>query len=272
MLVLWTEKRSEGITINYKIADAEVFAGAVKACLRYTPSTINTLWSVYYDLAIIHSPIPGIPSWCPDLRFALRLDTHVPAPLGVDTLENYLPYACYEEMPDLKQIGIKVLRLDHVTRMASRACPSEPTFRPGRRFTQESITWMIEMCHALDIRNNVALKEYLAIGPEEIESLCAAVFSDDNVLNMSRLEFENCLNRQVNKYVFQTASGMIGYSARKPSHGALVVLVPHCSTLQMLSADATKYIGCASVRGLEDNALLDPPPELENKWEMVYLT
>lgn len=210
VLGLWAEKCNEAITIDYKITDAEVFAGAVKACLRYKSSTINTFWSVYYDLANIHSPIPGIPSWCPDLRFALQLDTHVPAVLGTDASKKYLPYACYEEMPDLKQIGIKVLHLDYVARMVSRACPSEPVFEPGHRFTQESITWVIEMCNALDIRNNDALKEYLAIDQQEIESLYAAAFSDNNMRNTSRLKSWKCLNRHANKYVFQTAH-LVGY-------------------------------------------------------------
>lgn len=176
VLGLWPEACSQAIRVDYKMADADVFTAAVKACLRHSFGAINTFWSNDYDLAKIRSPTPGLPSWCPDLRFALKREVQV----WHDSLykyveKKYIPRAYHKQTPVLKSIGIRVLRLDQIKRTTSRPCPAESgsSLELGQRYTRKLMTWVVEMCVTFAIRNNDALMDHLDIGRQEVDLLYA---------------------------------------------------------------------------------------------------
>jgi hypothetical protein len=280
------------IQIDYTLKDGEVFARAVQLCFRSDfLGAVSKLWSEYYDLAQAKSPpIEHLPSWCPDLRTSYRLDKIVGhEPVSAAVLKRYSTCAEYQDSQSFQTIRVNVLKLDRVTRCMSSPPPvSRDLLKlPFMSLLAEKdkidaiLDWDRELRQTFDVPQNKTLQTLLnarrngginfdtafrhfegfillfGTGPREAETfarLLATAFS------------------QWDRYLFETASGRIGFSVRQPVVGVVIVLVPGCHYLQMLAPNSTGYIGCATVDGLMGDTLLDPPSDLENEWEMVCLT
>lgn len=76
---------------------------------------------------------------------------------------------------------------------------------------------------------------------------------------------------QRHRLLFETRTGRIGYSSRQPEPGSQLVIVPGGLTFHMLSADSSRYIGCAIISGMMEDAMMDVLDERKHDWEMIHL-
>ena len=74
-------------------------------------------------------------------------------------------------------------------------------------------------------------------------------------------------------YIFKTAAGRYGHSARCPSVGDHVCVVPGGELVHIISADKSRYVGVASADGLMDDDILEQDlfPDPEGRFEEVVL-
>ena len=280
------------IQIDYALKDGEVFARAVKLCFSSDfLGAVSQLWSEYYDLAQAKSPpIELLPSWCPDLRTSYRLDKAVDHEVvSRAVLKKYSTCAEYQDSQSFQIIRVKVLKLDRVTRCMSSPPPvSRDLFSlPFMSLLADNdtidaiIDWGRELHQTFDVPQNKTLRALLNAPKDggidfdtafrHFGGLALSVGGDQRDAETFAVLLAIALS-QCDRYLFETASGRVGFSARRPVVGAVIVLVPGCYNLQMLAPNSTGYIGCATVDGLMDDTLLDPPPDLENEWELVCLT
>jgi hypothetical protein len=280
------------IQIDYTLKDGEVFARAVQLCFRSDfLGAVSQLWSEHYDLALAKSPpSEHLPSWCPDLRTSYRLDKEVDHKIVSRAV--WMKYSTCAECQDsqsFQTIRVKVLKLDRVTRCMSSPPPvSQDLFKlPFMSMltdndTIDAITdWDRELRHTFDVPQNKTLRALLNAcrngginfdnAFRRFEGLVLSFGRDPREAETFAILLATA-SSQWDRYLFETASGRVGFSARQPVVGAAIVLVPGCYHLQMLAPNSTGYIGCATVDGLMDDTLLDPPPDLENEWEIVCLT
>jgi hypothetical protein len=271
------------IQIDYALKDGEVFARAVKLCFSSDfLGAVGELWSQYYDLAQAKSsPIEQLPSWCPDLRTSYRLDKIVRhESVSRAVLKKYSTCAEYQDSQSFRIVRVKVLKLDRVTRCMSSPTPFVPL--PVDDDTISAIIdWHLELRQTFGVPQSKTRQALLSVrkhGGTEYDIFfryferMALSSSSDPQMTEIFAELWATAYIHTNRYLFETASGRVGFSARQPVVGAVIVLVPGCDCLQMLAPSCTRYIGCATVDGLMDDTLLDPPPDLENEWEMVCLT
>lgn len=73
-------------------------------------------------------------------------------------------------------------------------------------------------------------------------------------------------------YIFQTRTGKLGTSERLVHPGDNVVYVPGAIVLTVLSPNCDRYVGCATVKGLSEEALPRSPEEVGDRWETFWLS
>lgn len=217
------------------------------------------------------------------------------------------PHTRYNHSLSFDTLGLTVLKLDRIEQCMSTVCPlsihdwyqtsmSRSEKKTYAKRVPDQIQWLLDLQRTFPPKDgdpgsvSRLLEDYLySTKKHSLETIkCIDDFSaaltlvlavaagtrsatDEDMLSIG--EAFVILISQRHRLVFETATGRIGYSARRPESGSHLVLVPGGFLFHMLSADGDKYIGCASVSGMMDddtvmNALLD---EHENDWEMVYL-
>jgi hypothetical protein len=74
-------------------------------------------------------------------------------------------------------------------------------------------------------------------------------------------------------YIFETAAGRYGHSARRPSAGDHVCVVPGGELLHTISSDKSRYVGATSVGGLMGDDILEQNlfPDPAGRFEEVVL-
>jgi hypothetical protein len=281
------------IQIDYALKDGEVFARAVKLCFSsdFLGAVIH-LWSPYYDSVQAKSPqIEHLPSWFPELRSSYRLAKQVVHECVTPAVsKKYSTCAEYQDSPgSFHTIRVNVLKLDRVTRCMSSPPPVNvdlfnlpfKSLLADHDATDAILDWNKKLLQTFEVTQYKTLRALLnARGKgcidfdtafRHFEGLVLSLGGDQREAEKSAVILATAFS-QCDQYLFETASGRVGFSVRRPVVGAVIVLVPGCYCLQMLAPNSTGYIGCATVDGLMGDTLLDPPPDLENEWEMVCLT
>ena len=69
------------------------------------------------------------------------------------------------------------------------------------------------------------------------------------------------------RYFFETASGKMGISPRPLCAGDIIVYVPGGPSLNVLSADGSRYVSTAWVEGYMGDSLLNLQSEFEDRWQ-----
>lgn len=276
MVALIEPKVQAEIKIDYAAKDADVFATFVKALLESDYTNVRFLLCDAHKFSAHHSPIEDLPSWCPDLRTIgpdgdVRLEG-----MSNAVKSRYTHYARYVRVPDYATIGLRVLRADRVMRCMSKPCPANTDLSDDA--TKRDVrAWLSERRQRFVTEHDDCAMMRLAWHRKWLEAETQAsppVMAD---LMRDRLDFCDpppataILHQRRNQYLLETMSGRLGYCTQAPVEGALIVLVPGLNDFQLLTPDLTRYIGRAAISGLMGNALLDLPPELEDKWEVVYL-
>jgi hypothetical protein len=304
LLALVRQEVQAEITIAYTKSDTEVLTHAFKVALREEPSShIANIWAHFESFDQTSALADALPSWCPDLGGRGDVGPLENPNVRYEKLseavgEKTAPYACYDYSLAWDTVALKVLKLARIARCMSTACPLV-----NKEITDEQLaSWCVIVQHwLLQLQATFSFAE----GPEETlgnnmedflhntsksrSKTSSATFSASLASLMSHMasaqawggipakditgiqDAVGILSAQSKRYLFETSTGQIGFSARKPHVGSHIVLLPGACQLHMLSADCTRYIGCASVSGSMGDALLGVLDEHEHEWVMVWL-
>lgn len=281
------------ITVDYTLGDGEAFTSALKAILAVHPGQIMGLWRLQFDPALVRPTIKDLPSWCPHFQSKITLETFEAVShkiLSEAVVHEFESRAKYEDVPGLRNIKVRVLELDRVTRCMRRPFPftlAESTSSDADydELFEKLVTWALEMQdmfgNKLDggnygIEHDSAIVSILRDSVDEPMELFAVASMPMPMAQMQQDRqalVENCLvlAHWHNRYYFETASGRAGYCARQAMIEGLIVMAPGCNILQLLTPDSTEYVACVTVQGLMDDSLLGLVPQLEDQWRMVCL-
>ena len=91
------------------------------------------------------------------------------------------------------------------------------------------------------------------------------------IAEVTREAFE-VLVRQRGRYIFETASGRLGFSYKPLTVGDQILLVPGGWHLHVVSANGQRYIGCAYMADYADDEFLHSQVATAGEWEMFYLS
>jgi hypothetical protein len=293
------------IPIDYTATDGEVFAHAVKEGLKEAPAMkISLLWEFFDE---VPSAMEDLPSWCPDFASTSgSVDPiwHHGVPSAVR--QHTLASSHYEHYPGFQIIGVNVLKLDTIARCMDIACPldyssqfSFPSDSEASHTLEAALKqWLLQIQATFSDDDSSTglgcdMTKFLHGKYGHRSSLPIETFGE--TLNRMLLlcntdqqrpcahdrlrdwpEYRHTLtilSRQSNRYLFETTSGKIGFSTRRPTPGNHIVLLPGSVRMHMLTRDCTQYSGCISLAGMAVDVLfgLVIIRELTRGWEMVQL-
>lgn len=226
-------------------------------------------------------------------------------PFPLDVTKKSAPYARYDHRSGFDTIGLTVLKLDKIKQCMNTVCPLsihdwyQTSMRKSEKKTYAKrvpaqIKWLRDLQSTFPPKfgdsGSVSrlLEEYL-YGTKKhklqtiglIDDFSASLTILLGVATGARSASEEemliigevfvILISQRHRYLFETATGRIGYCARPPELGSQLIVVPRASLLHMLSADSNKYVGCAAISGMMNDTMLDVLDERKSDWGMVYL-
>lgn len=293
------------ITIDYSKSDAEVYARAFKACIEEEEfGSFSTLW-VYFERA--PRKTKGLPSWSPDFKSEytpLLPVAYSPISRGNTKMKPLALHACYKPSPGFETLTMRMLNLGTIARCMNTLCPNDRKAPSWRNFLREfrdqfppdegpNSELLSNMLGEFD--NSWRTGRPLAKRWEDIivratpesfsKALCYTLSHLDDPSDWSNLLYlffdEDILqdmavipcvfDRQQSRYLFETATGEVGFSLSKPTVGDTIVYVPGGRHLTILTGDRTQFLGCASVDGYMNDAFLDSLDEYDDRWEWVTL-
>ena len=291
LLGLREDRIRTAIKVDYtrKVENGDVFASAIKAILALDPTQLAVMWSTMFGPMFAPSKVVNLPSWCPDLEMGvaslwLLLLNVGHEPLWDNVLEHFGSFAKYDDLSDPKTISVNVLEIDAVAQCMSQSSPfdvDDLMIAPNADFDAlfgEFNAWAEEMQHTFivdlnseEFENNAIVGLLTAM---ESDARNLFITARDGCRESRRTwlrEYCNGLSTLSSRYYFRTRSGKAGFCTREVPDGARIVLVPPCTTLQLLTPDNTKYLGCTTVHGFTDDALLVLGLEQSDNWRMVTL-
>jgi hypothetical protein len=298
LIALWESEVQAEIVIDYRRAAGEVFARAVKMGLKRNEQfTIADLWAEFDgpDRPRQAFATDRLPSWCPDFHHKnMNPPDDTPDRFLSPAVRNRVKaLACYEHTSGFETISIRALKLDKIARTTKTACPEYSYSHEPFSVITEWLQELLEVRPSEDRLDRSSWFELRSFFYETrrifrnspgftfdrfSDSLALLAFARPGQLEDVVDPFQKptlaILTCRSGLFFFVTDSGRVGYSARQPCVGDHIVLVPGTAPtcpLHMLTADCSRYVGCANVFGLMGESLLDILDDMETKWEMVCL-
>ena len=216
-------------------------------------------------------------------------------------------YLCYDHSTSVDTLSLKVLKVDKIERCMNTVCPlsihdwSQTSTARSEKKTYAKrvpahIQWLLNLQRTFPPKDvdpgslSRDLQTYLYDTKKQknhlkiirsLDDFSAALTLMFSIIRETRKTTERdmlsvaeafvILVSQRHRLLFETRAGRIGYSSRQPELGSQLVIVPGAFTFHMLSADSSRYIGCAIISGMMEDAMMDVLDEREHDWEMIHL-
>jgi hypothetical protein len=216
-------------------------------------------------------------------------------------------YLCYDHSASVDTLSLKVLKVDTIERCMDIVCPlsihdwsttsaarsEEKTYA---KRAPAHIQWLLNLRCTFPAKDadpgsvSRHLENYLYDTKKKKDHLETIRSLDDfsaaltlifSIIAETRKTTERdmlsigeafvVLVSQRHRLLFETRTGRIGYSSRQPELRSQLVIVPGGLTFHMLSADSSRYIGCAIISGMMEDAMVDVLDERKHDWEMIHL-
>jgi hypothetical protein len=217
------------------------------------------------------------------------------------------PYLCYDHSASVDTLSLKVLRVDTIERCMNIVCPlsihdffhtstarSEQKTYAKRARTH--IQWLLDLQRTFPPKDadpgslSRRLEIYLYDTKKKknhfetirsLDDFSAALTLMFSIIAETRKTTERdmlsigeafvILVEQRHRLLFETRAGRFGFSSRQPELGSQLVIAPGGFMFHMLSADSSRYIGCAIISGMMEDAMLGVLDERKHDWEMIHL-
>jgi hypothetical protein len=216
-------------------------------------------------------------------------------------------YLCYDHSASVDTLSLKVLKVDEIERCMDFVCPlsihdwSQTSTAKSEKKTYAKrapahIQWLLNLQRTFPPKDadpgslSRHLETYLYDTKKKkhhletirsLDDFSAALTLMFSIITGSRKTTERdmlsigeafvILVEQRHRLLFETKTGRFGYSSRQPELGSQLVIVPGGFMFHMLSADSSRYIGCAVISGMMEDAMLDVLNERKHDWEMIHL-
>jgi hypothetical protein len=216
-------------------------------------------------------------------------------------------YLCYDHSASVDTLSLKILKVDTIERCMNIVCPlsihdwsQTSTARSEKKTYAERvpahIQWLLNLqCtfppkgvdpgslsrHLENYLYDTKKKKHHLETIRSLDDFSAALTLMFSIISGTRKTTERdmlsigeafvILVSQRHRLLFETRTGRIGYSSRQPELGSQLVIVPGGFTFHMLSTDGSRYIGCAIISGMMEDAMLDVLDERKHDWEMIHL-
>jgi hypothetical protein len=216
-------------------------------------------------------------------------------------------YLCYDHSASVDTLSLKVLKVDTIERCMDTVCPlsihdwSQTSTAKSEKKTYAKrapahIQWLLNLQRTFPPKDadtgslSRHLETYLYDTKKKkhhletirsLDDFSAALTLMFSIITGSRKTTERgmlsigeafvVLVEQRHRLLFETRTGRFGYSSRQPELGSQLVIVPGGFMFHMLSADSSRYIGCAVISGMMEDAMLDVLDERKHDWEMIHL-
>jgi hypothetical protein len=216
-------------------------------------------------------------------------------------------YLCYDHSASVETLSLKVLKVDTIERCMNVVCPlsihdwsQTSTARSEKKtYTKRvpaHIQWLLDLQRTFPPKDadpgslsrhletyiyDTKKKKHHFETIRSLDDFSAALTLMFSIIAGTRKTTERdmlsigeafvILVSQRHRLLFETRTGRFGYSSRQPELGSQLVIVPGGFMFHMLSADSSRYIGCAGISGMMEDAMLDVLDERKHDWEMIHL-